>query len=117
MEPNLLKENELPDWFTYPEEFLKIVESELFTIEPWQILEGEWLRVRHNGLKERFPSRDLVPFFRCMANDDVACWEKGKSGKVVIIHDFASSGWEESGEFNTFWDWFRNLIEEFIEYA
>ena len=114
MEPDLLKENELPDWFSYPDEFLRTVESEIFTVEPWQLLEGEWLRVRYGGLKERYPNRDLVPFFRCMANDDVACWEKGKPGKVVIVHDFASPGWEDSGEFNTFWDWFRFVIDEFI---
>lgn len=114
MEPDLLKYNELPEWFKYPEEFLRVVESEILTVEPWQILEGEWLRARLAGLKDRFPNRDLIPFYKCMANDDVACWEKGKPGKVIIVHDFASPGWEDSGEFDTFWDWFRSLIEEFI---
>ena len=117
MVPDLLKDNEKPDWFKYPKDFIRVVESEIFTVEPWQILEGEWLRVRLEGLKQRFPNRDLVPFFRCMANDDVACWEKDKPGKVVIVHDFSSPGGEDSGEYDTFWDWFRSLIEEFIEHG
>ncbi len=115
MEPVLLKEDELPKWFKYPEEFLRLVESEIFLIEPWQILEGKWLRVRLEGLKKRYPDRDLIPFYRCLANDDVACWEKSKPGAVVIVHDFASLGWESRDEFSNFWDWFRSIVECFIE--
>lgn len=115
MEPNLLTEEERPEWFEYPEEFLRMVESEIFLVEPWQILEGKWLRVRMQGLKDRYPKRDLVPFYRCLANDDVACWEKGKPGVVVIVHDFASEGWEARDEFSNFWDWFRSIVEYFIE--
>lgn len=116
MKPDLLSKEELPAWFEYPAEFQRLIDSEIFLIEPWQILEGKWLRARYNGLKERFPKRNLVPFFRCLASDDVACWEKDKPGKVVIVHDFASPGWEESDDFNTFWDWFRSTLETFMDH-
>ncbi|WP_141441214.1 hypothetical protein [Vreelandella titanicae] len=116
MELDLFKAEELPPWFEYPKEFNRLVESEIFVVEPWQILEGKWLRVRHEGLKKRYPDRDLIPFYRCLANDDVACWDKNKPGKVVIVYDFASPGWEAREEFDTFWDWFRSIIEHFIEY-
>jgi hypothetical protein len=34
---------------------------------------------------------------------------------VVIVHDFASEGWEARDEFGNFWDWFRSIVEYFIE--
>jgi len=45
------------------------------------------------GLQERYPGRMLVAFARREDNDDVACWEAGGGGKVIVIHDFASDGW------------------------
>ena len=112
----LLAKPELPEWFDYPQEFLRIVDQNLLDFDPWIILQGERLRTRFQGMKERFPSRELVPFARREDNDDVACWEKGNSERVVIIHDFSSSGYEQKESFSSFWNWFRNIIEEMIEY-
>ncbi len=112
----LLKEDELPDWFDYPHELLRIVNQEIIDLDPWIILQGDQLRTRFDGIKNRYPSRALVPFARREDNDDVACWDKDYPGKVVIIHDFASSGYEQKEEFENFWDWFRSAIEVMIEY-
>jgi hypothetical protein len=70
---------------------------------------------RRIGLQERYSDRDLVPFALKLDCDDVACWERGQMPKVLIIHDFASPGWELRREFQTFWDWFRFAINDFIE--
>jgi hypothetical protein len=35
---------------------------------------------------------------------------------VVVIHDFASPGYENKQEYNDFWAWFREAIEVMIEY-
>ncbi len=113
---SLLSDEELPGWFNYPEEFLRIIEQGLLDFDPWIVLQGDRLRTRFQGIQERFPGRDLVPFARREDNDDVACWEKGNPQGVVIIHDFSSSGYEQRESFDSFWDWFRNIIEEMIEY-
>lgn len=46
----------------------------------------------------------------------MACWEKSNPNKIVIIHDFASEGWERVMDYNDFWEWFRTAIEEMIEF-
>lgn len=115
MSEQLLTPPEFPDWFSYPEEFLRIVDQGLLDFDPWIILQGERLRIRFRGINERYPERNLVPFSRREDNDDVACWEKGKSG-VVIIHDFASPGYELKQEMDSFWDWLRSALEATIEY-
>ena len=112
----LLEESERPEWFSYPREFLRIVDQNLLDFDPWIVLQGERLRTRYKGLKERYPDRELVPFARRDDNDDVACWEKGNEKSVVIIHDFSSCGYEQRESFSSFWDWFRNVVEEMIEY-
>lgn len=112
----LLSTNEIPDWFSYPPQFLRIVEQGLLNFDPWVILDGDRLRKHYLGLQERYPERDIVPFARREDNDDIMCWEKGHTDEVIIIHDFASKGYENAGKFNSFWDWLRAAIEATIEY-
>jgi len=110
----LLHKNEYPEWFEYPSEFELLIDQNLLDFDPWIILTGDRLKKRFFGLKERYPSRDLVPFARREDNDDLACWEKGK--EVVVIHDFASSGNERGESSISFWSWFRQVIEDMIEH-
>ena len=78
-----MNDKDMPSWFHYPQHFLRTVETGLAHLRPWRILEGQYSVSRRAGLKERFPTRDLV---------DVACWERGDLDRVVVIHDFADSG-------------------------
>lgn len=68
------------------------------------------------GLKKRYPTRMLVPFARRIDNDNIACWDLDKAGRVSIIHDFASPGWEQEAELEDFYGWLRQAIEDLIEY-
>lgn len=111
----LLKNEFLPDWFKYPENLLGLVNNGEIDIGPWQLLHGKWLNVRNIGLKQRYPDLKLIPFARRLDNDDVACFDIGEKScfpKVKIIHDFASPGWEDRGEFDTFDAWLDDAMEE-----
>jgi hypothetical protein len=113
----LLDFADLPAGFEYPRGFIRVIELGLIQLEPWRLLEGEQLWERNRGLKERYPSRILVPFARRQDNDDVACWEpKAGDGIVVVVHDFASPGWESHGQFESFYDWLRQAVEDLIEF-
>ena len=50
-----------------------------------------------------------------LALNDVS-FEVGKGEKVQIIHDFASEGYEQRNEYNDFWDWLKDAIDEMIEF-
>lgn len=71
---------------------------------------------RLKGVTERYPNRKLIPFARRDDNDDIACFEVEKGEKVQIIHDFASEGYEQRNEYNDFWDWLKDAIDEMIEF-
>ena len=101
----LLPESKMPNWFTYPSDFVSAVEDGLLDVGPWQILTRTWLVVRLDGLRKRFPNRSLVPFARRLDNDDIACWQKGTGAKVYLIHDFAAPGWEAQEQYPSFKDW------------
>jgi hypothetical protein len=58
----------------------------------------------------------LVPFADRQDNDDVACWERGGADAVVIIHDFASPGFEDEGSFEDVGAWFRAAVEETLDW-
>lgn len=111
----LLPIEDLPPEFSYPPAFVRVVELGLTELEPWQILTGDPLRDRYLGLSERYPSRRLVPLARRLDRDDVACWE-GASREVIVIHDFASPGWEQVKELSDFNDWLRRAIEDLISF-
>lgn len=113
----MLNNTQLPSWFTYPKEYLRVVDLKLVNLEPWFFLQGEQLESRNKGLKDRFPGVELVPFARRGDNDDVACWEKsGGNLKVYILHDFSKWGWDKRKECADFWVWFRKAIDEMIEH-
>jgi len=114
MKDMLMNRNLWPEWFEYPKEFLTIVNQNLLDFDPWVILIGDRLIQRYDGIKTRYPSRELVPFARREDNDDVACWERDKG--IVIIHDFASPGFERGETVMSFWEWFRLMVDDMIEY-
>lgn len=112
----LLAASELPKGFSYPESFLKVVRLELVDLEPWYIMDADDVQLRIKGMRVRYPERVLIPFARRDDNDDVACFELNKGETVQIIHDFASPGYEQRKTYNTFWVWFREAIEEMINF-
>jgi hypothetical protein len=112
---DLLSPAELPTGFAYPRLLLRVVERGLVGLEPWWVLCGDRLRRRMTGLRERYPQRVLVPFAARQDDDDVACWD-GTSPEVLIIHDFASPGWELSARYAHFEDWFRQAVADFIDW-
>lgn len=112
----LLPPELLPRGFTYPREFLRIVEQGIVDLSPWHLLGGDRARIRREGLQQRYPDKNLVPFARRQDNDDVACWEGQNTQQIVIIHDYASPGWENARKFPSFWDWFRVAVEDMIAF-
>lgn len=112
----LLQPNELPYGLRYPAAFLRLVDRELLYFEPWFILEGDRLRTHLRGLMERYPTRQLLPFARREDSDDMACWEAGRPHKVMIVHDYASPGWEQRAELDDFYAWIRLAVEDMIAY-
>ncbi|MBE1876627.1 hypothetical protein [Myceligenerans pegani] len=113
---DLLRPADLPHGFAYPREFVRVVELGIVDLEPWRILAGERLARRATGVRDRYPSRVLVPFAERIDNDDVACWDVDRGAPVVIVHDLASPGWEHVAEFADFYDWLRQAVEDLIEY-
>jgi hypothetical protein len=106
--------NQRPVWLEYPHSFCRLAEQGLVHLTPWHIMEAERAIVHARGLAERYPSRELFPFAYRQDNDDVACWSRGTGEKVFVIHDFASTGWEDEAAFDDVWAWFRSAIEETI---
>lgn len=111
-----LRDLSLPDGFEYPPEFCRAVSYGLTDLEPWFVLPADAVRERAEGMRRRYPGARYWPFARRQDNDDVACWEPpGRA--VLIVHDFASPGWERRGRFEGFDDWLRHAVEEFIDWG
>lgn len=116
MDFKLPEKTKLPNEFRYPESFMKVVRLNLLNLDPWLVMNSDQVTSRMDGLRERYPSRVLVPFARRLDNDDLACFEPIKGGGVQVIHDFASSGYEQRKEYVDFWDWFRDAMNDMIEF-
>ncbi len=110
----LLSAEELPAGFEYPRPFLRLVERELLYFEPWFVLLGDQLRLRHSGMAERFPDRRIVPFARREDEDDVACFDADDPASVLVLHDFAGPGWERPRRLDSFAAWVRLAVEDML---
>lgn len=113
---DILTNDELPDGFRYPKEHLRLFDQRLTNLYPWVLLYGDELRTTFSGLKRRYPKRVLIPIAARVDCDDVACWEIDRPGNVVVIHDFASAGFEQKREFESIWDWLKYVIDEMAEF-
>lgn len=103
------------DIYKYPEAFNKIIELNLVDFDIWYLIEEGQATRRYQALKERFPNRKLIPFARRDDNDDIACFEIEKGGKVELIHDFTTEGFEQKREFEDLWEWIKFAVDEMIE--
>ena len=101
--------------FDYPEGYVKLKTLNLINFDLWYFIPDEQLDIRINGLKKRFPNRQLIPFARRTDNDDIACFELGKGECVQIIHDYSSPGYEQREEYESIWMWARNAFDELIQ--
>jgi hypothetical protein len=106
----------LPEEFEYPPEFCRTVVFGLVDLEPWVMLRAAAVRWHADGLSSRYAGSSYWPFARRRDNDDIACWEV-PDRTVIIIHDFASPGWERRRRFDGFDDWLRLAVEDFIEWG
>lgn len=94
--------------FVYPEAYNIFVKERIPDLQPWDFLWDNEINSVFIGLKQRYPLRRLVPFARRSDNDDIACFDASEVSKdpdVIIIHDFASPGWEIRGKCNDFMCW------------
>ncbi|WP_342472613.1 hypothetical protein MHH70_03965 [Metasolibacillus sp. FSL H7-0170] len=105
------------DIFRYPDSYKKIVELNLVDFDVWYLIESGQATRRYFDLKERYPTRKLIPFARQDDTDDIACFEIGKGTKVQLIHDFATEGFEQKYEFSDFWSWLEFAIKEMVFYS
>ena len=101
--------------FEYPHGLEKVAELGLVDLEAWFLMDAPFAESYSTSMDERYPDRKLIPFAKRADNDDVACFEIGKPGKVEIIHDFADPGWEQRAEYDGFWEWFADAVSLLIE--
>ena len=113
---NLFDKNQLPENFEYPLNFLTFIGENHMDLEPWVIMEGDYLKKRYEGIIKRYHKKNLIPFARRIDNDDIACWDSNHLNMVVIIHDFASAGWEQRQIYNNFDEWMQSVKNDIQNY-
>jgi hypothetical protein len=104
--------------FEEPVLYRWVIDHSILDIEPWKLFLNAEILAVSDGLSKRYPSRSLIPFARRIDNDDIACWDLAEEGHPVqIIHDYASSGWENRRKFSDFEEWLREAFSDFIEWS
>jgi hypothetical protein len=107
------------DEFIIPNAYFRVFELGLTNIAPWRFIEGDEFQVVYATLRVLYPDHYLIPFARRDDNDDLACFvassPQHSTNEVVIVHLFASEEYAFDGVYSSFWDWFRNAVDEMIE--
>lgn len=116
----MLPKEIIDEGFPLPFEYHFIFSRNLTNIAPWFFLESPLFIGRGEGINLRYPSRVVIPFAYRNDNDDNACLvvESSITGEepndILIIHDFASPGWEVEGKFKSFVDWYSFVLKEIL---
>jgi len=112
---DLLQPADLDVSVQLPSELVRISSQGLINLSPWHVMPRELAKKRLIGLRGRYRNK-YVPFARRQDNDDLACIDPDQPGRVVVVHDFESEGFERGATYQTFWDWFQMAIEDMIEF-
>lgn len=110
-----MMENEKIKNFSYPKEFLYIIDLNLINFEVWNFYSYEGAIFRMQGLKKRYPEGKIVPFAKRDDNDDIACFDI-ETREVYVIHDFSTEGYKNRIIYENFEEWFKVCIENMFEY-
>ena len=115
--PDIIQPADLIEGFEYPKPYLALLEHHLLDFDDWAIMDAQEQRARFEGLRSRYPARKLIPFARRYSNDDVACFGIITGEQVLIIHDYASPGWENRASYSDVWAWLHFVIDEMKEFV
>jgi hypothetical protein len=106
----------IPDWVQVPEGYVKLLRTGAREFSPYYIIVDPEFSASYNlHLAERYPHLTLFMFAKRGDNDTIATFSKDAPGKVILINDFSTKGYELDGEFESFWDWFDIMIKDFKE--
>jgi hypothetical protein len=103
----------------YPKEFVYLVEHQIFELRPWKLMSSEWLQFTHDKFKTYFPGKLLVPFAAKADWGDIAFFDFKSSGdyEIVVLHGNDIGAWERREIFESVWEWFKRVSDDFIEFA
>lgn len=114
----MIYQNEsLPENFVVPREYLGLKDNGVEEIGPWMFPGDDSLTYRLRGLRQRFPSRVLLPFAKRSDRDDVACWTE-PFPSVCVIHDFEiyPGTWGDRFVFSDIRAWIHWVLEDLMDY-
>jgi len=112
----LLAPEELPRGWRYPGPFVRFFKRGLTDLDPWLVLSGDYLRRRYAGLRDRHPSRRLIPFAMRQDREDIACWDADVPRAVFQFEDFQRPPSSPKPRYENFYAWLRQAIEDLIEF-
>lgn len=95
--------------FSYPAVFIDAINANKVDFGEWYLISEERAKQRLNGLRQRYPTRELIPFAKRDDCDDIACFNAVKKDQVEIIHDFASAGYEQRESYESFGKWLASI--------
>lgn len=100
-----------------PEGYFRIFELGLSNIRPWALLSTAEALALYDELRRQYTDKQYVPFARRLDTDDVACIVPSAANpeQVLLVHLFASPGWEVDEQFDSFWEWYRVAVDAMIE--
>lgn len=95
------------------EVFLEDIERVNLDGTGWRMLDAEESEALSAGINGRYQNRRVVAFARRDDSDDVACIIVSEHEKtnclIIVIHDYASRGWEVAGRFGQLKDWIDDI--------
>jgi hypothetical protein len=110
-----LGQRDLPSWLGYPEGFIKLAKLNISRFPPWELMNAVDALSVYEAMRSRY-NREIFPLALRLGSDDILCLEKGFGERVKLINAYSSPGHETLFEFDSFWGWFRQAIEDMIEF-
>jgi hypothetical protein len=98
-----------------PKELHRLVKLNIVDLTPWQILSRDVALKKLKWLRSQF-SPNYVPFAWRKDRDELACIEPEYPNRIQIVCASEAKDYERAETYDSFWNWFREAINEMILY-
>lgn len=107
---HVLENSDFPDWVKPNNEMLNIIKIDSQDMLPWSFVDKESVSAVNIFICHTYNTRTLFCFAYREDSNAIACFEKTKPGKVVIVYNDDEPGFEAGPEFISFEAWYNYTL-------
>jgi hypothetical protein len=94
-----------------------LLSEQIVKLTPWRLLKDDSFDLWFNEYQTKYPGRKIIPFAARYDDDVIACFDEDEPEKIFVLLTQAPIYDDVIKTYDDFWSWFKQCINNMIEFA